>query len=227
MKPILFNTEMVKAILEGRKTVTRRLVKQQPEGRLAFAPQEGCWPGYFSIEGTPKVIKPPYKPGDILYVREAYYKDAGRYMYRADYSDGEKFYAGGKEVSIKWHPSTHMPKAAARIFLRVTDVGAERLKCISEKDALNEGVADEWPMNPVYCPHCKGEGLVGTYNPVSLGYMDVQCPFCKKAVVRFSNLWDSTIKKSGFQFYRWNANPWVWVIRFERISKEEALKEGK
>ncbi len=124
----------------------------------------------------------PYQPGDILYVRETFYKDAGRYMYRANYSDNEKFYRDGKEVSIKWHPSIHMPKEAARIFLRVTDVQVERLKDMTANQAMDEGFMD-W-----------------------------------NDAVR---VWDSTIKKADLPLYGWDANPWVWVITFERDKKPE------
>ena len=122
-KPILFNTDMVRAILNGRKTVTRRVVKPQP---LWFNGRHYC----FADETCPKkwedcddiVATYQYQPSDILYVRETWYQDTGRYMYRADYSDIEKFYQNGKEVLVHWHPSIHMPKEAARIFLRVTGV---------------------------------------------------------------------------------------------------------
>ena len=85
MKPILFNTEMVKAIQDGAKTVTRRIIKPQPESAPYSMPMQGCWPHYFGIDGTDKVIRPLYWPGDILYVRETWMKDNGRFYYRADF----------------------------------------------------------------------------------------------------------------------------------------------
>ena len=127
-------------------------------------------------------------------------------------------------VSGKWHPSIHMPKEAARIFLRVTHVWIERLQEITDEEAIKEGVPDEWPMAEIYCPECRGEGLIGSLHPVSLGYMEIDCPHCEKAVSRFANLWNSTIKPADLATYGWEANPWVWVIEFERISKEEAMK---
>ena len=189
MKPILFNTEMVRAILEGRKTVTRRVVKPRPKGPLMPAPSDGCWPGYYAEVGTPRVVKPPYRPGDILYVRETFFKDVGRYMYKANYSNREKFYQDGREVTVKWHPSIHMPRKAARIFLRVTDVRVERLRPISDAACMAEGITCAW---------------------------NVDLPDA------FAEVWDRTIKPADRPFYGWEANPWVWVIEFERISREVA-----
>lgn len=195
IKPILFNTEMVRAILDGRKTQTRRVVKLQPEYgeevRLRTN-RDGKLVAWFYCENpmlNPTVPSPwggpeqeaRYQPEDILWGRETWFKDAGRYMYRANYSDNEKFYVNGKEVSMKWCPSIHMPKEAARIFLRVTDAWVERLKSISEEDAIAEG-AD--------------------------GPIHEMC---------FSAIWDSTIKHADLPRYGWDANPWVWVIEFERM----------
>lgn len=243
-KPILFNTEMVRAILEGRKTATRRVVKGQKDGwelltlksndvmvkvrvnakeyKEKYVRLSGLWATFVwdGIPGLP-MVKAPCEPGDYLWVRETWRKDVGRYMYRANYSDNEKFYRAGEEVSVKWRPSIHMPKEAARLFLRVTGVRMERLQDITEEGALAEGVPNEWPMAPVYCPYCKGEGLVGAVHPVSLSYMDVDCPQCAKATSRFANLWNSTIKPADRPLYGWEANPWVWVIQFERCEKPE------
>ena len=171
-KPILFNTRMVQAIMEGHKTQTRRVCKGQGE----------CNPvqcGYH----------PPFKPGDILWVRETWHKDAGRYMYRANYSKDEKFYRNGQEVEIRWSPSIHMPKEAARIFLRVKDVWVERLRDIHEK----------------YEP--------GPGHPVTQEGLNYTCDFIAT--------WENTIKPADRDRYGWNANPWVWVIKFERCDKPE------
>ena len=121
VKPILFNTDMVRAILDGRKSCTRRIVKgfipnNAVWGYTAFTPK-GCIScrGTFADGYGEKFFKLPCKLGDILYVRETWFKGLKRYMYRADYTDAEKYYQNGKEVFIKWHPSIHMPKEAARI----------------------------------------------------------------------------------------------------------------
>lgn len=209
MKPILFNTDMVRAILEGRKTVTRRVVKPQPKSHIAYAcmgsgcgkwgyPGKDAWkywdddsfrlPDDISKDELKMHWTPPCNTGDILYVRETWYKDPTRYMYKANYSDTEKFFRDGKEVQIKWHPSIHMPKDAARLFLRVTDVCVERLQDIDDAGVVSEG-------------------------------MNIGDPF--------DELWDSTIKPADLPLYGWDANPWVWVIEFERVRKETALKGGE
>ena len=197
MKPILFNTEMVRAILEGRKTVTRRIVKPQP----TYSPRDG-----FSYKGRaygtdlPPTVKgagynlrcaAPYKVGDVLYVRETWnwYRaidNKKMFIYRADY--GEEHKKG------YWKPSIHMPKAAARIFLKVTNVRVERLQDMTKEDALKEGI------NPKLC--------------VNLAH----------ALGKFKTLWNYTINKDQKESYSWEANPYVWVIEFEVITKEEALK---
>lgn len=191
IKPILFNTEMVLAILDGRKTCTRRVAKNVPDhthriepvyenGRFQFdcfyssyvaaldADADFCMPCF-----------PPYQQGDILYVRETWCKgswmnEKERYYYKADDND----------FHCVWHPSIHMPKEAARIWLKVTDVRVERLQDMTDDDAEAEGCFD--------------------YTSTALGFPDV---------------WDSTIKKSNLDRYSWQANPWVWVIEFERCEK--------
>lgn len=218
IKPMLFNAEMVQAILEGRKTVTRRAVKFKAGWNPKFT---GYIPDGAVLYGSNNIpaAKAPYKLGDILWVRETWSPvnvRPKRYIYKADVA---RRIGEGVGLPLCWHPSIHMPREAARIFLRVTDVRAERLQDMSIENALSEGVPDEWPMSPVYCPHCKGEGLVGTNNPTTLGYMDVDCPYCKNAVTRFSNLWNSTIKPADRPTYGWEANPWAWVIEFERCEK--------
>ena len=159
MKPILFNTDMVRAILAGQKTVTRRVVKPQPPGMCStlnydeeghtvkFLADADCI--YFVYEA-----KAPYQPGDLLYVRETWYYEshmedmtAGepdlpsgayshRYIFKADCQDYPVNVGVGPHG---WRPSIHMPREAARIFLRVTDVRVERLQDITETQALKEG----------------------------------------------------------------------------------------
>lgn len=208
VKQILFNTEMVRAILDGRKSCTRRIVKPQQlvgllpdkckngvpeeflkEKKLMFKPY--C--NMTDIELINTAYKAPYQRGDILYVRETWCKGLERYIYRADYSDTEKFYRDGKEIEMKWHPSLHMPKDAARIFLRVTNVRVERLQDITVEDALAEGMDKYIRLN---------------------GELDEN-----SIITSFIGIWNSTIKKSDLDRYGWNANPWVWVIEFERCEK--------
>lgn len=185
-KPILFNTEMVKAILEDRKKITRRCVKF--EGN-----RNPNWTGYIKdgltlYNGTNEPCnKPaPVKIGDILYVRETWMDYAGRTMYKADC---DKYRIESlKFAGFNWHPSIHMPKEAARIFLKVKDVRVERLQKMRSEDALKEGIK----VSEFDLPHAG-------------------------VVTRFKHLWNSTIKKSDLAQYGWEANPWVWVIEFERI----------
>ena len=192
MKPILFNTEMVRAILDGRKTVTRRVVKPQPESRPTPMKKDSCWPGCFAIQGTAKVIRPPYQPGDTLWVRETWAKSmAGTFMYQAD----------DKAIMVeRWRPSIHMPREAARLFLRVTDVRVERLQDIDDDGAKAGGANYQDGKN------------VGWEEKMR-----------RTAIDRFAEIWDNTIKPADLHLYGWEANPWVWVIEFERISKDEAL----
>ena len=204
IKPILFNTEMVRAILEGRKGATRRSVKGYiPDdavwGYTAFTPK-----GYISCRGTFAdeykgiFFKLPCESGDILYVRETWKKAPNGYYYYEDWQRNDI-----ADVT-KWKPSIHMPKEAARIWLKVIDVRVERLQEISEDGAVKEGiyVANCKDCNaPFGCDACPDEG----YNEID----------------EFVELWNITVKKSDIDRYGWDANPWVWVIEFERCEKPE------
>ena len=208
MKQILFNTEMVRALLEGRKTVTRRVVKPQPAGKLFPMEKESCWPGYWSEAGSARVVKPPYQPGDVLWVRETWCEVMGRkekYLYRA-YA-GERDDTRDYAIALNtWRPSIHMPREVARIFLRVNGVRVERLQAITEDDAEAEGAEKMYPYTDpetgetAFLLHQNGTFRAG-----------------------FSQIWDNTIKSADRATCGWDANPWVWVIEFEKISKEEAI----
>lgn len=212
--PILFNTEMVRAILDGRKTVTRRLVKTQPQG--CFEVHEEPLYIYDADDGL-GMRNPPYQPGDILYARETwcktYYHDYGKYFYRAD---GEEIdmplitggtIKYGKADGLRWRPSIHMPKKAARIWLKVTDVRVERLQDITTEQILREGSNTEAIRHYIkQMPDQTDEWIDAAHK------------------VEFQQLWDSTIKKSDIDRYGWDANPWVWVIEFERCEKPEEKK---
>lgn len=196
IKPILFNTEMVRAIMDGRKSCTRRMVKPQPNEKhtypLGFVTDStekkevGCFGfGINEYSGSIQYTKPQYQQGDILYVRETWghpisLNSGKQYVFRAD----KIAESGFKNDSHIWHPSIHMPKKAARIWLNVTNVRVERLQDMTDDDAEAEGCFD--------------------YTSTALGFPDV---------------WDSTINKSDLDHYGWDANPWVWVIEFERCEK--------
>lgn len=246
MKPILFNIDMVRAILRQQKSVTRRIVKGADpiwsfdrlgtnvamtkvgkDGEEYPVEMPGLW-AVFEGDGYPEypMKKAPYQPGDILYVRETWQE-----VYETEYDDGKpeniknviknwdsiskiesglsknsapiiaeprmKYYvfkADNLEFSevhpwckgLHWKPSIHMPKEAARIFLRVTGVRVERLQDMETPDDKNyiaEGAKDKHD---------------------------------------FIYIWDDTVRHAELDIYGWDANPWVWVIEFEQISKEEA-----
>lgn len=226
IKPILFNTEMVRAILDGRKSCTRRIVKPQqlvgllPDKCKNGVPEEFLKEKRFmfkpycnmtDIELINTAYKAPYQLGDILYVRETWcglpVNEAGHfrghpiYYYRADGDLRPEGWRGA------WHPSIHMPKEAARIWLKVTNVRVERLQDITPKDAENEGVGNLFYEDIGY-----SEKNYGTEVDPEYGIAKEQ----------FAWLWESTIKKSDLDRYGWNANPWVWVIEFERCDKPES-----
>lgn len=194
--PILFNTEMVQAILDGRKTVTRRALKHpfevhpngfvtKPRGNERLCP-----------------YTPPYQPDDILYVRETWAKSTDlfgefpEYVYRTDYGTTED--DSFPPSMFKWHPSIHMPKEAARIWLKVTDVRVERLHDMTLDDFLAEGV--------VIRPEA--------FNDPENAYMQARSEFAR--------IWDSTTRKSQTVL-----NPWVWVIEFERCEKTAEVEDEK
>lgn len=207
MKPILFNADMVRAILEGRKTVTRRVVKLKYSNThlemftnkygTRLIEKQNEEPGVTTIKNSDGTMThtllaciekaPPYRPGDTLYVRETWSRSmAGTYLYRA---------TDIPFIHDRWNPSIHMPREAARIFLRVTDVRVGRLQDITEKDMQQEGVITRPLLN------------------------DFEKFISQKS---FALLWDSTIKPADRALYDWEANPWVWVIEFERCERPGA-----
>ena len=211
VKPILFNTEMVRAMLEGRKTCTRRVVKPQPKSNLCYTfAGGGCgtwgypspsaheiWgeeyklPDDITKDDLEKQWNPPCHTDDILYVRETWCSayDGEKYFYLADKLTNREERSLLNYDDVKWNPSIHMPKEAARIWLKATDVRVERLQEITETQAQAEGCNSGLLTGP-----CTARG-------------------------QFENLWNSTIKKPDADKYGWSANPWVWVIKFERRKK--------
>lgn len=208
IKPILFNTEMVRAILDGRKSCTRRLVK-------FFSGENPRWTGYikdglmlYNGKNEPCIRKAPYQPGDTLYVRETWKKAPNGYYYYEDWQRDDI-----ADIT-KWKPSIHMPKGAARIWLNVTDVRVERLQEMKPVDVIKEGAyPDCWD-----CLNTYGEsGSQCCYGT------EEQCSQCDEVMMEWEKLWNSTIKKSNLNHYGWDANPWVWVIEFERCEKPEGV----
>lgn len=230
IKPILFNTEMVKAILDGRKTVTRRLVK-------FLSRKNPNWTGYvkdglmlYNGRNEPCIRKVPYQPGDIMYVRETW-----QYLYELDGNEqiiegtGKYYYAatdtipfdtyvdasGVTHERVPWHPSIHMPKEAARIWLKATDVRVERLQDITEDGVWNEGFR--------FTPPCLTRVSADGHTCDLDGPCTSHIKYCDMTMGELfgRELWNSTIKKSDLDCYGWDASPWVWVIEFERCEKPE------
>lgn len=202
IKPILFNTDMVRAVLDKRKTVTRRICK---EGNAYVVPDMSFYDAgkrtyavhnFADREHTEPICTVectcPICQGDILYVREKWCKNASfeEYYYSADRKRGVSAPYG-----LKWRPSIHMPKNAARIWLKVTDVRIERLQDITAAGILAEGVMNS-KSNPA----------------MGKRWENMQR-------MEFEKLWDSTIRKPDLYQYGWKANPWVWVIEFEQCEK--------
>lgn len=136
--------------------------------------------------------QPPCQSGDILYIRETWSEWTGGYLYKAW---NEPFPQPGQMPIMKWHPSIYMPKEAARIWLKVTDVRVERLHRITSRDIIREGIQ----------PYIHPDGSIHD----------------KYTKTSFIGLWNSTVKKKELPLCGWEANPWVWVIEFERCKKPE------
>jgi hypothetical protein len=208
IKPILFNTEMVRAILDGRKACTRRICKDANEctvpdmefynaDRRTYAVHN-----FADKEHTEQLSIAertcPICPGDILYVRETWKKAPNGYYYYEDWQRNDI-----ADIT-KWKPSIHMPKEAARIWLKVMNVRVERLQEITDEQAKREGIQyDECPTGFTW----KQETDMHNCYTTQIGAMQA--------------LWNSTIKKSDLDRYGWDASPWVWVIEFERCEKPE------
>ncbi|MDR1937842.1 MAG: hypothetical protein LBQ73_05010 [Tannerellaceae bacterium] len=192
-KPILFSTPMVRAILESKKDMTRRVVKgphcTDINGSVNiygfwFIPEQDKDHAFDGIA--------PYCVGDVLWVRETFTKsECGEYIYRAD-----KIFDGmGKgDFAWNWTPSIFMPREAIRIKLKVKHIRLERIQGISERDAVREGITTISFVLPDEKTKLKPKG--GTFR------------------TEFKHFWDDLNAKRG---YGWDKNPWVWVIQFDRI----------
>lgn len=214
-KPILFSTPMVKAILDGSKTQTRRKIKYKKQienpsvGFSAFTPEK-----HFSVRGKhtdgsfgESFFKVPIQKDDTLWVRETWHPTFDKYrsyFFKADLS--EKW-----DAYIKWKPSIFMPKEACRIFLKVTNVRVERLHDISEEDAIAEGIECLWQDDT---------GEISVYR----NYMATEKDFendpwsgvADSPQHSFFTLWESINGKESLE-----SNPWVWVYDFERTEKPD------
>ena len=227
--PALFNTDMTRAILDVRKTATRRVAFPNKDFHEFPRPDnpDAWWfrgrmyrsfdDALCSPQGVMSLCK--YRPGDVLYVRETWCwcpcwdcghdsesgctetpssrfyneekREYGCYGFKASFADNEQPFD-------RWRPSIHMPREAARIWLRVTDVRVERLQEITVTDLQEEGLIPS--------------GFLSQYTVMTAG---------GEWFGEWEKLWDSTIKPADRDKYGWAANPWVWVIRFERCGKPD------
>lgn len=190
-RPILFNTEMVQAILSGRKTQTRRPVKPQ-SAILTDEMARACGIRPPAKQNSPVIPCPYGTVGDRLWIKETWnhpddpapYRAGDPVFYRADYADDPHGYDGERSPEGKyrrWRPSIHMPRTASRITLEITDIRIERLQNISAEDAIAEGIQH-----------------TGT--------------FVDDPIRSFQNLIES-IHGAGY----WQTNPWVWVVEFKKL----------
>ncbi|CAA0348542.1 morphogenetic protein [Klebsiella pneumoniae] len=206
---MIFNGEMVRAILDGRKTQTRRIVKLQPDEDGLAKVTNGPW-----VDTSERNYRCPFGDvGDRIWVREtfqgplfdyeqmeAYLEDSSRFekpefcQYAADGGHRPEYQDADDNLRHGWRPSIHMPRWASRIMLEITDVRVERLNAISEEDARAEGIIDGG------CLNCGEPEPCGCANPEP------------DATDAFAYLWQSIYGQES-----WNANPWVWVIEFKRV----------
>lgn len=213
---MIFNGEMVRAILDGRKTQTRRIIKDCTVGRDPISKFIqigkkfiGCYP-----EDVPELIREccPYGvPGDRIWVREtfqgplfdfeqmeAYQEDSSKFkkpefcVYKADGKPAPEFFDADDNLHCGWRPSIHMPRWASRITLEITGVRVEQLKSISQEDAQAEGM-ELTGWRPTYSDPDSGGEVWTPYD-------------------NFAQLWESIYGEES-----WKANPWVWVIEFKVV----------
>jgi hypothetical protein len=229
-RPILFSAEMVRAILDGRKTQTRRIIKPQPPAEAESvcrqlysqeAPEfDGAWTWWAGKPQKP-ITKPlfcPYgKPGDLLWVRETWARHASGVDYAADFAAISRPEAG------PWRPSIHMPRWASRITLRITDIRVERLQDISEDDALAEGCE----ARPFPGPWWQGYRDLGDgqlFHQQAIGETAPDWMIGPKQMP--PTPWLDQSARDGFRSIwmglhgpgAWDDNPWVWVISFQRVT---------
>lgn len=218
LHPILFSTPMVRGILEHRKTQTRRIIEPQPQAipsSYSFMPMDEMIDKIKELSNQKMEVvhryknaafaspKPKYLPGDILWVRESFYEPLcealnGKFFYKADLVH--------QGWDFKCKPSIHMPFEAARIFLRITSIHPERLQDIKDPDAVAEGL--------------ETIAVRDTENFYKNYYSQDNTKAYGCAYHSFQSLWRNIHGK-----HAWLENPWVWVIKFERITKAEAMKE--
>jgi hypothetical protein len=221
-KPLVMSTESVQAILAGRKTQERISVGTNPEYIYRVVGEAGNDNNPLGLSYLFGIERPRYDIGDILWVKETWcevpYKSNCEIINGTLVSFPQYAYKADSAVDYTglWRSSHRMPRAAARIFLRVVSVRIERLQDISEADAIAEGVPqyEGEGVPAICCRACKGTGFA--IMPVNGGASESDCPKCDTAVKRYHNLWDFHNAKRNHGAYAWEKNPWVWVYEFER-----------
>ena len=229
-RPILFSGPMVRAILEGRKTQTRRVIKPQPPSMYNWCGWElplrrkACWspePTDSPVVTNVHSVPVRFVNGDRLWVRETFAAYPSGYVYKADYKN-DGFGSGIVELAtgvlhpLIWKPSIHMPRSASRITLEVLSVRVEHIQEISDEDCLAEGIyprVERWPQgtNTKFCvPGMIATNAYGEHDDYGLS----------SPRMAFLTLWNELHSVNDNDWY---SNPWVWVIEFKRIQtwKEE------
>lgn len=145
--------------------------------------------------------RPPYHSGDLIYVREPFAIQKGQYVYRAN----------SLTWNGPWRSAARMPRVAARLFLQVISIHQQWLQDMEGRDAVAAGIPSEWPMPSVFCPVCKGQGVLNR------GGLEEPCPHCETALDRYRNFWNVIHRKEP-----WESDPSVWVIRFQRLAPKES-----
>ncbi len=207
--PVLFNSDMVRAILEGRKTETRRVIKDQPNYNLKYGQT------HKDLERNILRRCPYGQPGDQLWVRETFCpypeESTGRIYYRASHEtqrDRAKTNTKLPKHLYNWKPSIYMPRTASRITLEITEIQVERVQDITEEEALAERV--EYRTDGMFGAETGNKGYVDYHKMFSTQKHPSLCVHKKTAKESFHSLWDSIYKN-------WDDNPWVFVIKFKRI----------
>jgi hypothetical protein len=211
--PILFSTAMVQALLAGRKTQTRRVVKFPLKVPMVMASIGDC-------DSPPMLYCCKWQAGDMMYVRETWQHTDCMNLHRSDENAGYIYKASengeaweSSDENWHWKPSIHLPKDGSRIWLQIESVKVERVQGISEDDAIAEGVQENLCDDPAKCPSvlkgdiCCGKGEYFRY-PV-----DFDDEPCYSAQESFQTLWQSINGRES-----WDANPWVWVVSFKVLS---------
>jgi hypothetical protein len=228
-RPIIMTGESVRAILDGRKTQTRRVIKPQPPepflGAVEGVFDRDIFEFIYSLEPQIKYFPKPEprrrvaclygKVGDRLWLREKYAIKPGTtdcVWYASDFEDCA---AAGESMGIKWRPSIFMPRKFSRILLEVVSVRVERVQDISEEDASAEGIEwDVWDQAAVTRDYSGPDQWFQMWSSDIEGYV----PLDQLARASYQTLWDSINAKRG---YSWELNPWVWVIEFCKVKEGE------